>query len=204
MDPNVEAAVISTFVSAVVSLLTTYISIHFGPNYKQEISDVNAALSRVFEQQSKNTELMEARFEVAQEAEKRRVQRELDSKWRPTARIELRAWNDTRLILKGDREFLVESVTLLDANGASIADVPLPANEMGRRSTGLAIELPQSEIMKVWNASSGPRMGQMQAAVRVVYSTKDSRGTLELPVMGKQEFVTVAPSTSQGYIRLVG
>jgi hypothetical protein len=193
MDVTLEAALISAAISAVVSFLTTFLTIRFGPNYKREIAELNAALTKVFEGQSKNTELMEARFAA-----------ELDSKWRPTARIEVRAWDDTQLILKGDREFLVERVTLLNANGATLAEIPLPGSEIARKSTGLAIQLPQSEIVKVWNASSGPRMGQMQAVVQVSFSTGDLRGTLELPVMGKQEFVTVAPSTSQGYIRLIG
>ena len=204
MDATLEAALISTVVSAVVSFLTNFLSIRFGPNYKREIADLNAALTRVFEEQSRVTELMEARFSAEREAEKQRAQREQDSQWRPTARIELRAWDDTRLILKGDREFLVENVTLLSANGASLAEIPLSRSGMAVKSTGFAIQVPQSEIVKVSNDSPGPRTGQMQATVRVVFSTGNSRRTLELPVMGKQEFVTVAPSTTQGYIRLIG
>ena len=208
MDATVEAAHISTVVSAVVSFFTTFVSIRFGPNYKREIADLNAALTKVFEEQSRITGLMEARFSAERDdrekAEEQRTQRELDSKWRPTARIEVRAWDDTRLILKGDREFLVEKVTLLSANGASLAEIPLHQSGMAIKSTGFAIPVQQGEIVKVWNDSHGPRTGQMQATVRVVFSTGGSRGTLELPVMGKQEFVTVAPSTSQGYIRLIG
>jgi hypothetical protein len=208
MDVTLEAALISAAISAVVSLLTTFLLIRFGPNYEKEIAELKAALIKVFEGQSRNTELMEARFTAErgdrEKAELQRTQRELDSKWRPTARIEVRAWDDTRLILKGDREFLVERVTLLNANGATLTEISLPESETARKSTGLAIQLPQSEIVKVWNDSSGPRMGQMQAAVQVAFSTGDLRGRLELPVIGKQEFVTVAPSTSQGYIRLIG
>lgn len=116
----------------------------------------------------------------------------------------MRAWDDTRLVLKGDREFLVENVTLLRANGASLTEIPLHQSGMAIKSTGFAISVPQGEIAKVWNDSAGPRTGQMQATVRVVFSAGGSRGTLELPVMGKQEFVTIAPSTSQGYLRLMG
>ena len=126
----------------------------------------------------------EDRIRVLEEEVKKFDQ--IKTKWRPSARIES-APIENCLVLKSDRQFKVERVSLLLANGAVFSEIHERDWDV-LRSTGFRIRLPQDRITQLWNESSGPRTGSSSGALRVEVSHDDTTVTLELPFMARQEF----------------
>ena len=104
--------------------------------------------------------------------------------------------------MKSDREFRIEKVTLLSANGAVISEIRQRDWET-LSSKGFRVVLPQDKIVRLWNDSSGPRNGWATGAIGVEVSCGGTSVDLSLPFMAKQDF-DVQGSTTYAWIRLTG
>jgi hypothetical protein len=79
-----ETTILAAIISAVTSIIVTLIALRFGPNYKQQIMDLNqeikglaGTLSDLLERQSSISQLIQKRMEA-----------DAATVWQPTARIE--------------------------------------------------------------------------------------------------------------------
>lgn len=117
-----ETVLLAAAISAVISLAVWFLSQKFGPNYKKQIADLTETLTKILQEHSA---IAEALANMSARSE---------SKWRPSARIESQP-RENRLVLKSDREFKIEKIAILAANGAVISDIRQKEWE-AQRSTG--------------------------------------------------------------------
>lgn len=103
------------------------------------------------------------------------------------------------LVIKGSREFSIDSVSLLGPNKAVIANI---AVDQGLKSTGFRVPLPQSENVKVWNTFAGLTQS-VSAYVRYSYEVDGAKNEDELPVLMTQG-VFGADSITTMYIKIDG
>jgi hypothetical protein len=82
------------------------------------------------------------------------IKTRVDTKWRPSARIEATP-PENFLILKSDREFKIENISLLAANNAVVAEIRQRDFET-LRSSGYRVSLPPDKVGEWWRNCSGP------------------------------------------------
>src|SRR5712692_4580821 len=132
-----EATLLAASISALISIIVTLLMLRFGPNYKQQISDLNreikelaGTLASLLERQSSATELLE-----------RRLTEETNVQWQPSARIEATK-DETFLILKSDREFRLHRITLLGPARAVVHELQESPDWDHLQSSGYRISIP--------------------------------------------------------------
>lgn len=184
-----EATLLSAGISAVISLVVCFLFLKFGPNYKKQIAELTDTLTKLLEQHSSIAETLAT------------VSARAQNRWRPSARIES-AQGENWLILKSDREFKIERITIRGANDAVVAEIRQTDWEM-LRSKGFRVPLPLDKITQVWNDSSGPRNGWATGSLGVEVSDQQGLVNLSVPFMAKSEFYTSAKGM-QAWIKLTG
>jgi hypothetical protein len=184
------AAVVGAVIAAATMLAVWWLTHKFGPNYKKQIADLTETLAKILQQHSA---IAEALAKISTRSE---------LKWRPTAWIESQP-RENRLVLKSDREFKIEKIAFLAANGAVISEIRQKEWE-GQRTTGYRLPLPQDKITQLWNDSLGPRNGWATGTTQVEFCRDDgSIGDVSVPFMAKQEFDSQGSAT-HAWIRLTG
>lgn len=178
-----ETSILAAIISAVTSIIVTLIALRFGPNYKQQIVDLNEeikaltnTLASLLEHQSSITELMQKRIDT-----------DAAPPWQPTARIESDKGNNF-LILKSDREFKLLKIALNGPAGAEIYQLPNPPDWERVQSSGYRVPIPQKGLTDVWNNFGGPRNGWVTAAIACEVSNEENRAQFSLPILLKEEW----------------
>ncbi len=179
-----ETTILAAIISAVTSIIVTLIALRFGPNYKQQIMDLNqeikglaGTLSGLLERQSSISELIQKRMES-----------DAATAWQPTARIES-ANGESSLILKADREFKLVRIAVKGPSGAEMYELPKSPTWDQVQSKGFRVPIPQKGLTNVWNNSGGPRMNLVTASIGYEVSHGDVKSQFSLPVMLRQEFI---------------
>jgi hypothetical protein len=180
-----ETTILAAIISAVTSIIVTLIALRFGPNYKQQIMDLNqeikglaGTLSDLLERQSSISQLIQKRMEA-----------DAATVWQPTARIE-NAKGENFLVLKADREFKLVRIAVKGPSGAEMFELPKSPDWDQAQSKGFRVSIPQTGLTNIWNNSGGPRMNLVTASISCEVSQGDVRGQFSLPIMLKQEFIT--------------
>jgi hypothetical protein len=184
-----ETTILAATISAIISLVVWFLTQRFGPNYKKQIGDLTETLKEILQQHSAIAETLAS------------VSARSQSNWRPSARIESEP-RENRLVLKSDREFKVEKIAFLAANGAVISEIQQKEWE-DVRTTGYRLLLPQDKITQLWNDSLGPRNGWATGTIKVQVSRDERTVDLSLPFMAKQDFVSQG-SAIYAWIKLTG
>lgn len=189
LTPN-ETILLAAVISAVTSLAVWVLGQKFGPNYKKQIADLTQTLTNILQRHSAIADALAA------------IGTRSESKWRPSARIESQP-RENRLVLKSDREFKIEKIAFLAANGAVYSEVRQKEWE-AMRLTGYRLTLPQDKIIQLWNDSLGPRNGWATGTIQLEFCRDDgSTADVSVPFMAKQEFDSQG-STSYAWIKLTG
>jgi hypothetical protein len=124
-----------------------------------------------------------------------------ESKWRPSAHIESQP-RQNRLILKSDREFKLERIRFLAANGATLSEIR--ENQWAAvNSTGYGYTLPQEKITQFWNQSAGSRNNWATGTITAEVSSDGNKVSVSIPFVAKQEFHSEG-GVVHGWIRLTG
>jgi phage-related protein len=178
-----EATLLAAVIAAVTSVIVTLVALRFGPNYKQQISDLNNeikdlanTLADLLQRQSSVSELLQKRFEA-----------DAASQWQPAAKVE-NANHENSLILKSDQEFKLQKIVLTGPSGAVMYEFPKPAEWDTVQSTGFRIPIPNKGLIQVWNNCDGARRGFVTAAITCEVSSAGKRRQFSIPVMLRQEF----------------
>ncbi len=186
LTPN-EVALISALVSAATALLVWFLTQRFGPNYTKHISDLGSTMTQLLE---KHATIADSLTNLSARIEENAARSTSDAvrQWKPNARIETEPGKNF-LVLKGHREFMIESVAVLAPNGAVMAEIRKP--EFAKiSSTGFRIDLPASEITKLWNNSTGPRSGWTTGAINANVIVDTNVVSINVPFMARQDFTT--------------
>ena len=150
-----------------------------GKNREQQIDE----LSGKVDAEERRRQEAEGRVLFLEEEVKKAGRAE--TKWRPSARIDSEPPNNF-LVLKSDREFKIENISLLASNGAVLSEIE--QRDQMLRSTDYRIPLSQEKITKYWNDSAGPRTGSDSGSLRIEVSNDRNAATFRLPFIAKQEF----------------
>ena len=136
--------------------------------------------------------------------QKRRLEQGAKEKreWQPKARIEPEP-PQSYLILKSDREFLLDSISLKFANGAVAATIEVNRDHV--RSAGFRFALPGDAIEKeFWGHSAGPRNGSAEGSIEAVVLRDDHAVTVSVPFVARQEVFTTNTGAIVWWIKLTG
>jgi hypothetical protein len=146
------ATVLAPLLSIIVSILTTRYTLKHGPNYENQIIDLNKSLSAISETQAKLLSQQAASEKAAEQRRLAQDQREELARWKPEAKLlsncegtELK----NELILKSSANIRVLEVALLSATGARLAEIPC---DQAISSTGFRLHIKHPDILKLVSA----------------------------------------------------
>ena len=186
---GIQVALISLVVSTLTTVILWFLSHRLGPNYERQISDLANSFRKLLEQHSSIADTL-SKFTA-----------QTEKRWRPAVKLEAEPPKNY-LLLKGHKEFLIDRVVILAANDAVVSEIKNPSFGQAQ-STGFRVELPQPNLVELWNNSDGPRAGWTTGTVRADIVIDNDVVSVSVPFMAKQEFHTEG-STAHAWIRLTG